>query len=897
MSTKLLSVFMVSAALGLSACGKKQVETRTVEVTKPLSSENPIIAGEKVAPTSIEKSNFKELTDNPRSVYQITLKEEALKQTFLLTVAEVSGPPTPTGHALANKIVFFEKKGGSLFMFESLDGKLSTDSVETRVLLAEFPVVKDQNGYVTFDFKKGIKLVFEKGSYFVSDAGKPDSGDQVYKITDSYIKTVELRGKYIFIDQIVRIDTPAAAGKPANNFSRQLKYTLSTYKKNPNFKSKESNGQKKVGYFEVHPIIEAGTGKSTVNVMKFDINKPITYHVSSNVPAEYVAAVNEGILYWNRVFGKEVLKVATLPKGVSVHEPNFNIVQWLHWDTAGFAYANMMGDPLTGETLQSHVYMTSVFGKGGLKRAKAYLRRYKAMAKTKVEEEKSHGLMIAGFESAHVCGFDYERSMTDLASIIKSTEDAANKDGETTEAQKEEIFLRFAKDYVTEVVAHEVGHTLGLRHNFAGSLKTNIAPKLYDTVAKVYFLTGNLIPGMIPGGTVMDYTPSMIASMLGAHIRLGRPALSYDKQAIEFGYTEKTAAEIDFDTFCTDTHRGLGIYQDCKVWDQFANPVDGAAFDMNNAVPFKAFSMANAFAFLDPNHKDEEETEETKLSNLDRIEAMKLDPRADAAKILKDNYVPLLAMTTEKTEFIDLRNDYTTVGSLEEDEYLEKTRTFQAASIEKNGGLSKLFTSPLSRVEVNGKPAVKIAAELSSAFKTQFSKLYKEATAEELKAVDEKMTPYFEVFEKEIALQMLKHLNGHNFAVKEAGFGKAIAAAASSIIFSKSDDLVGTSSNGVEIKEYLFQYAKKGFDLRMEAAKVVGRDFFSFSPSYMRGQSKLVKEMKLKYSNEMDSVIVNTTEEELSDEVFDWYIFEKKRMGSLRASTKELVEDILFLNN
>ena len=60
-------------------------------------------------------------------------------------------------------------------MFESLDGKLSTDSVETRVLLAEFPITKEQNGYITFDFKKGMKLVFQKRSMFISDAGQPTS--------------------------------------------------------------------------------------------------------------------------------------------------------------------------------------------------------------------------------------------------------------------------------------------------------------------------------------------------------------------------------------------------------------------------------------------------------------------------------------------------------------------------------------------------------------------------------------------------------------------------------------------------------------------------------------------------------------------------------------------------
>jgi len=870
MTTKLASIFLFTAALGLSSCGEKEIETRT-EVVAPLSQENPIITGTEVAPTKALKSNFKELKENPRAVYQITLAESALKQTFLLTVAEVSGPPTPTGHALANKIVFFEKKGGSLFMFESLDGKLSSSSVETRVLLAEFPIVKEANGRVTFDFKKGMKLVFEKRSMFISDAGKPDAGDTVYKITDSYIKTVELRGKYIFIDQIVRIDSQASMTAPASNFSRQIKYTLSTYKKNPNFKPKESNGQKKVGYFEVHPVLEAGSGKSTVNVMKFDTSKPVVYHVSPNVPADYIDAVNDGILYWNKVFKKDVMKVETLPKGVSVHEPNYNIVQWLHWDTAGFAYANMMADPLTGETLQSHVYMTSVFGNGGYRRAKIYLQRYKAMAKTKAEEEHSHGLKIAGFESAHVCGFTYDKAMHDLEGIVKEIE----KDGETTEEEKEKIFKRFAQDYVRQVVAHEVGHTLGLRHNFAGSLKTNIDPRLFDTVSKVYFLSGELIPGMIPGGTVMDYTPSMFSAMIGAHIRLERPGLSYDQQAIEFGYTDKKASKIAFDTFCTDTHRGKGLYQDCKVWDQFANPITGASFDLNNAVPFRAFALANGFAFLDPNHKDEEAVD---LSNMERIAKIKLDPRKDAQKLLKDNLVPLMAMTTEKAQFIDIRNDYDTVGSLEEDEYLEKTRSFQAESIKKNGGLAKLFISHLS-VEEN---KVQIAEQLATEFSKQFDKLYKEATAEEKEAVNQKMATYFEAFEKEVTAQMLKHLNGHSFAMKEEGFGKAVAQVADALLFTESDKIVGTSSNGAVVKEYLFQHEKAGIDLRAEAAKLAGRDFFPFSPSYMRGQSKLTKELKAKHKATVDTILADTTEDDLSDELFDWLVFEKKRLSPLK---------------
>ena len=37
----------------------------------------------------------------------------------------------------------------------------------------------------------------------------------------------------------------------------------------------------------------------------------------------------------------------------------------------------------------------------------------------------------------------------------------------------DDTYLKVSQDYVREVVTHEVGHTLGLRHNFAGSLYAN----------------------------------------------------------------------------------------------------------------------------------------------------------------------------------------------------------------------------------------------------------------------------------------------------------------------------------------------------------------------------------------------------------------------------------------
>ena len=862
MFTRSKTITLMACLIFFTASGQKEATVTA------LSDKNQIIKGESV------KDELRN-----RNEYQISLTQEALKQTFLFTVAEISSAPTPTGHAMANKIVFFEKKANSIFMFESLTGKLSTNSVETKVLLAEFPITKETKKKVQFDFKSGMKLFFEKRSMFASEGGAADTGDTVFKITDSFIDSVQVRGKYIFIEQIVRVDSMTSSGT-SKNFSRHLKYTLSSYKKNEKFPSKVSNGQQKVGYFEVHPVLEAGTGKSTVHVMKFDIAKPVTYYLTRNIPTEYQQAVKDGILYWNNVFGKEVMKVETLPEGVSAHEPGYHIAQWLHWDTAGFAYANMMADPLTGETLQAHIYMTSVFGKGGLKRAKLYLRKYHAQEKKSSNETHTHGLKLKGFESANICHYDLNKSMADLADIVKKVEESAESDQE-----KEKIFLRFSQDYVRQVVAHEIGHTVGLRHNFAGSLKTTLNPQNYNKISKEFFMTGDLKEGTIPGGTVMDYTPSMISSMLGAHIRLKREGLSYDKQAIQFGYTKTDASDIDFDVFCTDGDRAKNIYKDCLIWDMFKNPIHSKVFDIQQLVPNFAFTLVNKFSFLDPDLKEEPKinTDVAKKDNITKIQEVILKPAVDAKTQINNNLQALLELTGEKSQFIKIRKEFgTDIGVFEQAEIFKKTAEYKNTSLSNVGGISKNLISPLMPIETNTKLTMKLVNDLKVSFEKQLAKTYPKATSEELTLVKSKINKYFDRFEKEALVTMLKHLNGHVFIFKEEGFGKQIKVLADKILFTESDAIVGTSNNGMVVKRPLFSFVSGKKDLRAEAAQLVGHDFYPWSPSYMRNQKKFKMELHTKHKVQIEAILNTTSEGELSNELFDWLVFEKKRLNKLK---------------
>lgn len=146
--------------------------------------------------------------------------------------------------------------------------------------------------------------------------------------------------------------------------------------------------------------------------------KPITYYLDPGVPEPVRGALLDGARWWSDAFDDAGLKggfeVKMLPENADPLDVRYNVIQWVHRSTRGWSYGSSVRDPRTGEIIKGHVTL------GSLRVRQDYL--------------IASGLL-------------------------------AGQDKNIAKSQAQEMALA----RIRQLSAHEVGHTLGIAHNFAAS--------------------------------------------------------------------------------------------------------------------------------------------------------------------------------------------------------------------------------------------------------------------------------------------------------------------------------------------------------------------------------------------------------------------------------------------
>ncbi|QHJ11393.1 hypothetical protein FX988_01622 [Paraglaciecola mesophila] len=147
--------------------------------------------------------------------------------------------------------------------------------------------------------------------------------------------------------------------------------------------------------------------------------EPIIYYLDPGIPEPVLGALLDGARWWDQAFTdigyKDAFQVKILPKGADPMDVRYNVIQWVHRATRGWSYGSSVVDPRTGEIIKGHVTL------GSLRVRQDYL-------------------IALGLTSP------FTGDTTD------------------TQGQKDMALAR-----IRQLSAHEVGHTLGIAHNFAAS--------------------------------------------------------------------------------------------------------------------------------------------------------------------------------------------------------------------------------------------------------------------------------------------------------------------------------------------------------------------------------------------------------------------------------------------
>ena len=239
--------------------------------------------------------------------------------------------------------------------------------------------------------------------------------------------------------------------------------------------------------------------------------KPIVYYLDNGTPEPIRSALLKGASWWNQAFEaagyKDAFIVKVLPDSCDPMDIRYNMINWVHRSTRGWSYGASVVDPRTGEIIKGQVSL------GSLRVRQDYM--------------IAQGLLSP---------FDGKQ-------------------------MKEDPMLKMSIERLEQLSAHEVGHTLGLMHNYSASV--------------------------VDRSSVMDYPHPVVSINKKGEINLAgaydNKIGDWDKVAITWGYADLSNSkneEAELNKMLSDAaKRGLkfisdrdarapgGMHPEAHLWD------------------------------------------------------------------------------------------------------------------------------------------------------------------------------------------------------------------------------------------------------------------------------------------------------------------------------------------
>lgn len=241
--------------------------------------------------------------------------------------------------------------------------------------------------------------------------------------------------------------------------------------------------------------------------------KPIVFYLDRAVPEPMRSALKRGALWWNAAFEqagfKDALRIEDLPEGASPLDARYPAIQWTNRSGRGWSVGMTQADPRTGEIVHAVVQLDS------------------------------HRMRTVNnyWEASVPSGRNNEEPSLDGFAAIDSLD---------RQISEEQVML----NRLALLTCHEMGHVLGLDHNFVAST--------------------------FPRGSVMDYYAPRVKIRSDGTADLSDAYMqgtgSYDRFAIEWGYSRgEPGATSDQEHARLDAIVRKALAQGI-VWGNYADP-------------------------------------------------------------------------------------------------------------------------------------------------------------------------------------------------------------------------------------------------------------------------------------------------------------------------------------